>query len=143
MSHNEWSIQTVPARHTLGTVSPSITFLSSLDLFNIAQLHRYFFAGRLSDSGIFLVLVGVLLEVIRLCISFYGQLEWDRLLWEAGPERSNRKNNHFWYIGQLHAVTFPFHFAQRTAYVTEDLLHTSPGSLRRSLERRLHYKKAQ
>jgi hypothetical protein len=42
MSHNEWSIQTVPARHTLGTASPSITFLSSLDLFNIAHLHRYF-----------------------------------------------------------------------------------------------------
>jgi hypothetical protein len=70
-------------------------------------------AGWLSDPGIRLVLmgvllVGVLLEVICLCIFAYGESEWDRLLWDAGLGRSNSKNNHFWNIRTITHINFSF-----------------------------------
>lgn len=99
MSYNEWTIQTVPARYSLGTVRLHDISHSFFDLFNIAHLHGYSFlvAGGMSDDGIRLALVGVFL-VVAYALLFHGQLGWDRLLWKAGPGTSNRKNNHFWDI---------------------------------------------
>lgn len=39
---------------------------------------------------------------------FMEPMEWDRLLWDAGLGRSNRKNNHFWDIRTIACFHFPF-----------------------------------